>query len=119
MADEVEVRLSRMRRAMAKMAAEGREREFEALDKAYQVLARERDEGEQARLRAERVRVRRVAVRPSAGSGRWRLPSGFGRSPGAVERDRQGPAAVAAQVPAGGLRPWRRGSLMETRVWRP
>lgn len=121
MVDEVEARLSRMRRAMAKMVSEGREREFEALDKAYQVLARERDQGEAARLRAERVQVRRAAAaRPSVASRRWKLPAGFGRSPLARERDRQGRPEVPV-VPVGrpALSPWRRGPLMSEQVWRP
>lgn len=107
---------------MARMAAEGREREFAALDAAYQVLVRERGEAEAARLRAERVRVRRAAAeRPSEEPQRWRLPRGFGRSPLAQQRDRSGwRPREEPRGPEGGLRPWRRrGGLMSEQIWRP
>jgi len=121
MADEVEGRLARMRRAMAKMTAEGREREFEALSRAYEALRVERDQVEAERLRAARVEARRVAaVRAPGGPRRWRLPRGFGRSPLAQQRDRVGRPEVPV-VPVGRLvlSPWRRGSPMEARIWRP
>lgn len=120
MADEIEARLSKMRKAMAKMASEGREREFVALDAAYQVLKRERDEAEAARLRAERVRVRRAAVeRPVEESGRWRLPRGFA-SPLAAQRAREGRREVPV-IPVGrpALSPWRRVPPMREQIWRP
>lgn len=123
MTEDVEARLARMRKAMAKMTAEGREREFDALDKAYQVLQRERDEQEAARLRAARVEVRRVAaVRPSEPSRRWRLPRGFGTSPLAAQRAREGRPDVPV-VPDSrrrALSPWRRyGGSMSEQIWRP
>lgn len=121
MAEDVEARLSRMRRAMAKMASEGREREFEALDRAYQVLARERDQEEESRLRAERARVRRAAaVRPVEEPRRWRLPRGFA-SPLASRRAREGRPEVPV-IPVGrpALAPWRwRGVPMSEQIWRP
>lgn len=122
MAEDIEARLSRMRKAMAKMAAEGREREFAALDAAYGVLVRERDEAEAARLRAERARVRRAAAeRPAVEPQRWRLPRGFGRSPLAQQRDRTGwRPREEPRAPEGGLRPWRRyGGAMSDVIWRP
>lgn len=121
MAEDIEARLSKMRKAMAKMAAEGREREFAALDAAYGVLVRERDEAEVARLRAERVRVRRAAAeRPVEASGRWRLPRGFA-SPLAVQRAREGRPEVPV-IPVGrpALSPWRRyGGMGAEVIWRP
>lgn len=106
---------------MAKMAAEGREREFNALDAAYGVLVRERDEAEVARLRAERVRVRRAAAeRPAVEPQRWRLPRGFA-SPLAAQRAREGRPEVPV-IPVGrpALSPWRRrGGLMAEQIWRP
>lgn len=122
MAEEIEVRLSRMRRAMAKMAAEGREAEFAALDTAYEALKRERDTQERARLQAERVRVRRAAAeRAVEEPQRWRLPRGFGRSPLAQARDRDGRREVQiVSVSRRGLSPWRRyGSSMSEVIWRP
>lgn len=100
---------------MARMLEQGREREFAALDRAYQALKREQAE-EAARRGAGRVR--RVAVRPVEESRRWRLPRGFGRSPLAQQRDRE-PRREEQVVPAAGLRPWRGGHPMSERVWRP
>lgn len=71
-----------------------------------------------AAMRARRVRERAqvAAVEPQ----RWRLPPGFGRSPLAQERDRAGwRPRVEPSVPAGGLRPWRRGSPAAEVLWRP
>lgn len=118
MSDEMAGRLDRMRRAMARMLEQGREREFAALERAYQVLKREQAE-EAARELVVQARVRRAAVRPVEEPRRWRLPRGFGVSPLARERAVQSPAPVAPQIPVGGLRPWRRAGLMSERIWRP
>lgn len=117
MAEDIETRLARMRRAMAKMAAEGREREFSALELAYAVLKRERDQEEASRLRAARVQARRVAAE---GPRRWRLPRGFGTSPLAARRAREGRAEVPV-VPVGrpALNPWRRSHPAAEVIWEP
>lgn len=120
MADEVEERLARMRRALAKLAQQGRQREFEAVAEAYAALKRERDHTEEDRLRAARVEARRVAAeRPVEEPRRWRLPRGFA-SPLAARRAHEGVADVPV-VPVGrpALAPWRRSHPMATQVWRP
>lgn len=118
-AEDIEVRLSRMRRAMARMLEQGREREFAALDKAYQALKREQVE-EAARERVAQGRPRRVGVRPVEELRRWRLPRGFGRSPLAAQRAREGRPVVPV-VPVGrpALSPWRYGGSMSEVIWRP
>jgi hypothetical protein len=70
-----------------------------------------------AAMRARRVRerVQEAAVEPQ----RWKRPRGFGVSPLAAQRAREGRPVGAPQIPVGGLRPWRRGSPMPERVWRP
>jgi hypothetical protein len=119
---EADVRLERMRKAMAKLSREGREREFAAVAEAYAVLKREQMEAAE-REHMERARARRAvrkAVRPVEEPERWRRPRGFGTSPLAAQRAREGRPVVAPQVPAGGhLSPWRGGSPMEERIWRP
>lgn len=68
-----------------------------------------------ARRAAERAQVAQEASRG------WRLPRGFGVSPLAAQRAREGRPVEAAQVPAGGhLSPWRRsGGPMTERIWWP
>lgn len=119
-AEDIEARLSRMRKAMAKMASEGREPEFEALSRAYEALKVERDQGEAERLRAAHVEARRVAAARASGEPqRWRLPYGFA-SPLAAKRAREGwRPREEPSVPAGGLSPWRRGSPASEVIWRP
>lgn len=121
MADEVEQRLDRMRRALVKLRREGRVREFEAVAVAYRALKGEHVERvhverrEQVRARRAQQRAVEEPVRPRS----WRFPAGFS-SPLAAERARSGwQERREPTVPAGGLRPWRRGSLMETQIWRP
>jgi hypothetical protein len=73
-----------------------------------------------ATMRARRVRERaqEAAVEPQ----RWKLPRGFGVSPMAAQRAREGRPEVPV-VPVGrpALSPWRTGrwSAMQTQIWRP
>lgn len=123
MADEADVRLARMRRALAKLSREGREREFQAVAAAYRALKAERMEAAEVERR-EAARARRAvapAVRPSGGRReRWRLPRGFA-SPLAAQRAVQGferePLVPDSRRPV--LRPWRQTSPMEQQIWRP
>lgn len=122
MADEVDEKLAKMRRAMGKLSRQGRTKEFEALSVAYAELKKsvmERAEVEQR----EQARARRAALRaqrPVERSGRWKLPAGFGVSPLAAQRARSGGPREEPTMPAGGLRPWRRyGSPMQEQIWRP
>lgn len=122
MADETDVRLAKLRRAMVKLQRAGRQREFDALAEAYATLKREQMEQaeeelrEQARARAAARRAGRVREAPE----RWRLPAGFGVSPLAAQRAREGRSEVPV-VPVGrpALSPWRRGPLMSERIWPP
>lgn len=123
MADEADVRLARMRRALAKLSREGREREFAAVAAAYAELKRQRMEAAEAERR-EAVRARRAAVpavRPSGGvRERWRLPRGFA-SPLAAQRAaagfERGPVVPDSRRPV--LSPWRGSHPMAEVVWRP
>lgn len=125
MADETEKRLAKMRRALAKLRREGREREFGAVASAYAALkaeqmARAEEEGRAAaRARAEARRARVVRGRPVP-SGVWRLPRGFA-SPLAAQRARGiGVPREEPSHPGYGLRPWRRsGGPMSEVIWRP
>ncbi|WP_159053356.1 hypothetical protein [Streptomyces regalis] len=122
--DEVDVRLGKLRKAMVRMRRAGRQAEFAALADAYATLKREQMEAAE-REHIERARARRAvreAVRPVERPGRWRLPRGFGVSPLAAERAREGRSEGGPQVPYGGhLSPWMTGrwSPMQTRIWRP
>lgn len=125
MADETDARLAKMRRALAKLRREGREREFGVVASAYGALkaeqmARAEEEGRAAaRARAEARRAQVVRGRPVP-SGVWRLPRGFS-SPLAAERARSGwrPREEPSH-PGYGLNPWRRsGGPMSERIWRP
>lgn len=123
MAEETEVRLAKMRRALAKLRREGRLREFDAVAEAYQALKRQQMERAEEERRAE-ARARRApapAVRPSGGARRvWRLPRGFA-SPLAAQRAAQGferePLVPDSRRPA--LNPWRGSHPMTDVVWRP
>ncbi len=121
MADEADEQLARMRRAMGKLAREGRQREFDAVAEAYAALKRERmEQAEQEHM--ERVRARRAvraAERPSVEPRRWRLPRGFGVSPLAVQRAREPRPEWVVPVGRRALQPWRRGSPMSEQIWRP
>lgn len=123
MADEVEKRLAKMRQALVKLQREGREKEFRVVADAYarlkaEEMARvEREQREQTRARRAAVRAEEARVRPE----RWRLPAGFGVSPLAAQRAREGYRPREEPVrPAGGLNPWRRyGGSMAQQIWRP
>jgi hypothetical protein len=72
-----------------------------------------------AAMRARRAaeRAQRVQERPE----RWRLPAGFGTSPLAQQRAREGRPEVPV-IPVGrrALSPWRRSwSPMSEQIWRP
>ncbi|GKQ37184.1 hypothetical protein [Streptomyces sp. A012304] len=122
MADEVEARLDRMRRAMVKMRREGRQAEFDALVVAYEALKAEHVERvhEERRQAARARRAPQRAVEEPVRAELWRLPRGFA-SPLAAERARSGwRPREEPVVPAGALSPWRRGgSPMGERIWRP
>jgi hypothetical protein len=72
MAEEMVERLGRMRRVMAKLLREGREREFSAVSLAYEVLKRQQAE-QVGRPERERA-VPRVVRRPRelSEAERWR-----------------------------------------------
>jgi hypothetical protein len=122
MADGAEKRLAKMRQAMAKLRREGREKEFTAVAEAYAALKREQMERAEEELR-EQARVRaaaRRAERVREGPERWRLPRGFGVSPLAAQRAREGRPEVPV-VPVGrpALSPWRRSHPASEVVWEP
>lgn len=122
MGDGTDEQLARMRRAMGKLLREGRQREFDAVAAAYAALKREGMERAEEEHR-ETVRARRAArgaERPSVEPRRWRLPRGFGVSPLAQQRAREGVRDVSV-VPVGrrALQPWRRGAPMSEQIWRP
>lgn len=123
MADETDVQLARMRRAMAKLSREGRAREFAAVAEAYRALKTEAmEEAERERIAAVRARIAaRAAERPSPEPERWRLPRGFGTSPLAAQRAREG-ADRGVLVPDSrrpALNPWRRGNPASEVIWQP
>lgn len=121
--EEREAVLSRLRKRMARAAQRkdmGRYAELKAEHdrlKDEHVMASHAEV--KAAMRARRVRERaQVALEAPR---RWRLPAGFGRSPLAQQRDRQG-CAVVPVVPVGrpALSPWRRGGSPASEViWRP
>lgn len=123
MAEETDAQLARMRRAMAKLSREGREREFVAVAEAYRALKVQQMEAAEVERR-EAVAARRAAapaVRPSGGGReRWRLPRGFA-SPLAAQRAVQG-FEWGALVPDSRRRvlsPWRGGHPAAAQIWRP
>jgi hypothetical protein len=122
MAEGVVERLARMRRAMARLQRAGRQREFDVLAAAYAALKAEQMEcaEEEQRERARARRAARAAERPVERPARWRLPAGFGTSPLAAQRAREGRPEVPV-VPVGRpvLSPWRRGSPMAEQIWKP
>jgi hypothetical protein len=122
MAEDVVERLARMRRAMVKMRRAGRQREFDVLAVEYaRVKAEQMEEAEvEQRERARARRAARVAERAVERPARWKLPPGFGTSPLAAQRAREGRPEVPV-VPVGrpALSPWRRGNPAAERIWRP
>lgn len=120
--EEREAQLSTLRKRMAKAA---RRRDLDRYAELKAEHDRLKDEHVmashaemKAAMRAQKARERaQVAAEPS---GRWRLPRGFGVSPLAAQRARGGGPRVEASMPAGGLRPWRRGGgPMSEQIWRP
>lgn len=121
-AEEREQELVRLRRRMGRLLRRGESAEFDRLSALYaaQKAAHvQRTHEEYVAERRAAVAARRAQVALEAPR-RWRLPAGFGRSPLAQQRDRGGRPEVPV-VPVGrpALSPWRRGSLMSARVWRP
>lgn len=116
--EQLGVLRKRMRRAARRGEAEVLEQlsaEYAEL-KAEHVVRSHEERIAEVRARAAARRAERAVERPE----RWRLPAGFGTSPLAAERARTGWRPREEPVrPARGLQPWRRGSLMETRIWRP
>lgn len=121
-AEEREEQLGALRKRMGRLLRKGDVGGYERLSAEYAEakavhVVRSREE------RRERVRARRAAreaVRVQEAPSRvWRLPRGF-VSPLAAQRAREPLPAPAPRVPAGGhLSPWRGGSPMQERLWRP
>lgn len=119
---EREQQLVKLRKQMGRVLRRGDTAEFDRLSAEYGRL-----KGEHAQLIHEEYvaerRAVRAAVRAQEARERpkpWRLPPGFGRSPLAQQRDRGGwRPREEPQGPAGGLRPWRRGSPASEVIWRP
>lgn len=117
-----EEHLGVLRKRVRRAAKRGDKAEFERLSEEYaaakaaHVLASHVEAKEQVRARRAQERAEVAQERPE----RWRLPAGFGTSPLAAQRAREGRAEVPV-VPVGrpALAPWRRGSLMAEVVWRP
>ena len=123
MADETAAKLAKLRKAMVKMQRAGRQREFDALASAYASLKAQQMEQAEQEHRAP-MRARRAAQRPVEAQERvnpWRLPAGFGTSPLAQQRAREGRREGGPQVPARGhLSPWRGGwHPASEQIWRP
>jgi hypothetical protein len=119
---EREEQLAVLRKRMARAARRGHMDRYEELRQEHDRLkARHVELSHEEQRAAARVRAvaRRAQERPLP-SGRWRLPPGFGVSPLAAQRARAGwRPRVEPSVPAGGLRPWRRGPSMSERIYRP
>lgn len=119
-AQEREEQLVKLRRRMGRLLRRGETAEFDRLSAVYASLRAQQAAAEQeeqvAQRRAARAALRAQQVRERVEP--WKLPAGFGRSPGAVERDRR-PRREEPVAPAGGLRPWRGRGLMQQRIWRP
>ncbi len=121
-AEEREARLSQLRKRMARAARRVDMDRYGELKAEHDRLKDEHVMASHAEAKAA-MRARRVRERAQVAaveSQRWRLPPGFGRSPGAAQRAREGRPVVPV-VPVGrpALSPWRRGHPMLERVWRP
>lgn len=121
MAEVREAELSKVFKRMGRAARRGDVARFEELRaehdrlKAEHVVLSHEEQRAEARARRAAQRAEEVRERPRA----WRLPPGFS-SPLARERARSGwRPREEPSAPAGGLSPWRRGSLMSEVVWRP
>ena len=118
---EREAELEKLRRRMRRAARRGDAEELGRLSALYAAQKGEHVQRTHEEYVAER-RAARAAVRAqerAEAPKRWRLPSGFS-SPLAAERARSGwRPREEPSVPAGGLRPWRRGSPASEVIWRP
>jgi hypothetical protein len=119
---EREAALAALRKRVRKAGRGGDRSEFDRLSAEYAELKEKHVNASHREMKAA-MRARRAAERaegPVEEPKRWRLPYGFS-SPLAAERARSGvrPREEPAGPPPGGLRPWRRGSLMSERIWRP
>lgn len=124
-AEERQQQLVKLRRKMGKVLRRGDTAEYDRLTSLYGRL-----KGEHAQLvHEEYVAERRAAVAARRAQEQaerearkpWRLPRGFGASPLAQQRAREG-RPVAPMVPDSrrpALNPWRRGSSMSEIIWRP
>lgn len=118
----MDVRLAKMRKVMAKLQREGRQKEFSAVAEAYAGLKREQMERaeEEGRAAARARAVARRAEQPVEGPERWRLPRGFGVSPLAAQRAREASSGWVVPVGRPALSPWGRGwSPAQEQIWRP
>jgi hypothetical protein len=119
---EREAALAALRKRVRKAGRGGDRKEFERLSAEYAELKEKHVMASHAEMKAA-MRARRVRERAQEAAvepGRWRKPRGFGVSPLAAQMAREGRPPGAPQIPAGGLRPWRRGwSPASEVIWRP
>lgn len=121
-AAEREQRLAELRRRMGR-AAPARDMDgYAELQAEYAAAKAEHSAASDREMKAA-VRARRAQERALAASVApppWRLPAGFGTSPGAAERARSGRRREEPVKPARGLNPWRGGwHPAQTKIWRP
>jgi len=120
--EEREAELARLRRQVRKAGRRGDRPEYERLSALYAAQKAEHVVKAHEEYIAERraARAAERAQRPVEAPRRWRLPAGFGVSPLARERARQGRPDVPV-VPVGrpALSPWRRGPMAAEVIWRP
>jgi hypothetical protein len=120
--EEREAVLSRLRKRMARAARRKDMGRYAELRAEHDRLKDEHVMASHAEVKAA-MRARRAAERaqrPVEAPRRWRLPAGFGMSPLARERARQGRPEVPV-IPVGRpvLSPWRRGNPATEVIWRP
>jgi hypothetical protein len=119
---EREAELAKLRKRVRKAGRGGDRKEFERLSAEYAERKAEHVTLSHAEMKAA-MRARRAAARAERAQERaeqWKLPRGFGTSPMAAQRAREGRPGGGPQVPSGGLRPWREewGSMGSV-IWRP
>jgi hypothetical protein len=120
---EREAELDALRKRVRKAGRRGDKAEFDRLSAAYARLKAEHVTLTHEEYVAERraVRAAQKALEARERPKPWKLPRGFGVSPLAVQRAREGRAEVV--VPDSrrrALSPWRRSwSPMQERIWRP
>ncbi|MEH0642847.1 hypothetical protein QBB33_15495 [Streptomyces scabiei] len=121
-AEEREEQLVKLRRRMGRALKRDDAAGYDRLSAVYARLKAEHVTKVHAERMAERraARAAQRARQRTEGPERWRLPRGFGMSPLARERARSGwRPREEPSMPAGGLRPWRRGAPMSEVIWRP